>query len=199
MHPCLHIGRLTKTVSNNGWHTTGNCSRQLGCCEKEATQILHSIVYVNCLSLPPRQWVWTGLKWLCQMKMQQTCCVQLMGLVTEVLMLSNKSHLFSIIRTMITQSVMDTCRASLYQKTLSFEKILPYSKIHTIDGLTMVHCAGCNSGVAPLIRVWYWGRILVCQQIMRRRALVEKTAHYIHEEIVWENKRISAYQIPIFT
>lgn len=50
-----------------------------------------------------------------------------MGLVIEVLMFSNKSHLFSIIGTMITQSAMDTCRASLSpKKTLSLEKILPY-------------------------------------------------------------------------
>ena len=28
-HPCLHIGHLTKIVTNNGWHATGNRSRRL--------------------------------------------------------------------------------------------------------------------------------------------------------------------------
>lgn len=30
-HSCLHKGHLTKIATNNGWHATGNCSRQLGC------------------------------------------------------------------------------------------------------------------------------------------------------------------------
>lgn len=34
VHPFLHIGHLTTIVTNNGWHTTGNCSGQLGCGEE---------------------------------------------------------------------------------------------------------------------------------------------------------------------
>lgn len=97
-----------------------------------------------------------------------------MGLVIEVLMLRNKSCLFSIIRTMITQTVMDTCWASLYQNLIvwkdppSFKNTTQY----TIAILTMVHCARCNSGAAPLISAWYGGRILLCWQTTRRGAMV---------------------------
>lgn len=74
VHPYFHIGHLTKSGTNNGWHTTENCSRQLGCGEKEATQILHLIVYVNCLSLPLQQWGFDRAEITLPDKMPQTQC-----------------------------------------------------------------------------------------------------------------------------
>lgn len=114
-----------------------------------------------------------------------------MGLVIEVLLLSNKSHLFSIIRTVLTQSVMDMCRASISPKLYHFKRSSPIQRFHTIDSSTIVHCASSNNGVAPLISVWYRGRILVCCQIMRRKTICNKNLHivFLHSWLICFRKQ----------